>query len=254
MHNVDSVHIIVTYGERKVESSPQVLVIVGHPRVRSFNSALAHEYASGVRDSGRSVEVVQLSELTFDVSADPTLICELEPDLQRMQRTIASAEHIVFFAPGWWTTFPALLKGFIDRTLTPGFAFQYESGKPLPKKLLKGKTARIVLTMDGPVWYYRFVNRAPGLNALNRGTLWLCGIKVIGNTLFSVRAQSDTDEAEAHREGLLKRCYAIGRKDARRLKSFANDPHQPFGSMPIGESPDSAPEQEHERLRIALRG
>lgn len=234
MHNVCSDHIIVMHGAKKVEQTSQVLVIVGHPRSRSFNSALAHEYASGVRDSGRSVEVVQLSDLKFDATVDPTLVTDVEPDIKRMQEKIARAEHLVIFAPGWWTTYPAILKGFIDRTLTPGFAFQYESGKPMPRKLLKGKTARVVLTMDGPVWYYRFFNRAPGLNALNRGTLWLCGIRLVGSTLLSVRAKLDTDEAEAYREGLLKKSYALGHKDVRRLKRALPEPTEPRGVVPIG--------------------
>ncbi len=217
-----------------MDSSNQVLIIVGHPRARSFNSALAHEYASGVRDSGRSVEVVQLSDLKFDATADPTQIAELESDLRLMQEKIAAAEHLVIFAPGWWTTFPALLKGFIDRTLTPGFAFQYESGKALPTKLLKGRTARIVFTMDGPAWYYRFFNRAPGVNAMNRGTFWLCGIKVIGNTLLSVRAKSETDEAEAHREGLLRKLYALGQSDSKRLKLTEHRTSRPAGTVTVG--------------------
>ncbi len=217
-----------------MEQSAQVLIIVGHPRTRSFNSALAHEYASGVRDSGRSVEVVQLSELKFDATADPTEVTSLEPDIKRMQEKIAAAEHLVIFAPGWWTTFPALLKGFIDRTLTPGFAFQYESGKALPKKLLKGRTARLVFTMDGPAWYYRFFNRAPGVNAMNRGTFWLCGIKVIGNTLLSVRAKSETDEAEAHREGLLRKLYAIGQSDSKRLKLTEHRTSRSAGTVTVG--------------------
>jgi len=234
VHNVDSDHIIVTHGARQVDSFNQVLILVGHPRARSFNSALAHEYASGVRDSGRSVEVVQLSELQFDATADPTQVTDLEPDLTRMQEKIAKAEHLVIFAPGWWTTFPAILKGFIDRTLTPGFAFQYESGKPMPKKLLKGKTARVVLTMDGPVWYYRLFNRAPGMHAMNQGTFWLCGVKVIGNTLLSVRAKSDTDEAEAYREGLLRKAYEIGRSDSRRLKAVEREGAPATEAIPIG--------------------
>lgn len=160
---------------------------------------------------------MQLSELRFDATADPTQVTDLEPDIRLMQEKIVKADHLVIFAPGWWATFPAILKGFIDRTLTPGFAFQYESGKPMPKKLLKGKTARLVLTMDGPVWYYRLFNRAPGLHAMNQGTFWLCGLKVIGNTLLSVRSKSESDDAEAHREKLLKKVYTIGQSDAQDL-------------------------------------
>ena len=49
---------------------------------------------------------------------------------------------MVIFTPIWWGALPAKLKGLIDRTFLPGFAFQYEEGKLMPKQLLKGRTAR----------------------------------------------------------------------------------------------------------------
>ena len=64
------------------------------------------------------------------------------------------AEHIVFVYPIWWGTMPALLKGWIDRTLLPRFAFKMRKGKLQPEKFLTGKTAEIIKTSGGPRWVY----------------------------------------------------------------------------------------------------
>lgn len=69
---------------------------------------------------------------------------------------------------------PALLKGFIDRSFVPGFAFKYRRGNPLPAKLLGGRSARLITTMDAPPpWYYLVVG-APGHQAMKRATVHFC--------------------------------------------------------------------------------
>jgi len=71
---------------------------------------------------------------------------ELEPDLLEAVDKIKKADHIVWVFPMWWYGYPASMKGFIDRTFLPGITFETVKGKAIPKKLLKGKTARIILT------------------------------------------------------------------------------------------------------------
>lgn len=87
----------------------------------------------------------------------------LEPDLVQAQADITWAEHLAFVYPIWWGGIPALMKGFFDRIFLPGFAFKYREGKAFPDKLLKGKTAHLLVTMDTPPWYYKWVCRMPGL-------------------------------------------------------------------------------------------
>ncbi len=98
----------------------KVLVILGHPRSDSFCGALAQTYAEGARAAGVTVERLDLVDLAFD----PSVRCpapedqNLEPDLLRAQSLLRWADHLVFVYPAWWGTFPALLKGFLDRALS----------------------------------------------------------------------------------------------------------------------------------------
>jgi len=156
-----------------------VLVFLGHPDRHSFCGALADAYAQGAEAAGRCVRVLRLGELQFD----PILwngygrIQELEPDLVQAQELIRWAKHLVFVYPVWWGVMPALMKGFFDRTLLPGFGFSFHENSPFQDKLLGGRTARLLVTMDTPSWYYRWVYRRPGHNAMMRTILGFCGIR-----------------------------------------------------------------------------
>lgn len=165
----------------------KILVILGHPRGESFNGALAQAYLEGASEAGAEVRQLKLGDLSFDpnlhvgsgarfgeAKAQP-----LEPDLLRAQADIAWAEHLVFVYPSWWGTLPALLKGFIDRSFTPSFAFKYHQGKTLPEQLLKGKTAHLVVTMDTPSWWNRWVYRWGGHNTMRHAILGFCGIRQV---------------------------------------------------------------------------
>lgn len=73
---------------------------------------------------------------------------------------------------------PALLKGFFDRVLLPGFAFKYRDYPPFWDKLLKGKAARLIVTMYTPPCNFRFVFRRSGHNAMKRTIVGFCGASV----------------------------------------------------------------------------
>ncbi len=164
-----------------------ILIINAHPDKESFCFALAESYKIGAYTSGAQVKLVHLIDLKFNpiLSFGYRKISELEPDLVQIQQDILWANHLVFVYPNWWATFPALLKGFIDRVFVPGFAFKYRENAPLWDKLLKGKTARLIVTMDTPKWFYWLINRSPGHNAMKIGVLEFCGIKPVKITVFS---------------------------------------------------------------------
>jgi len=98
---------------------------------------------------------------------------------------IKKANHIVWIFPMWWNGLPALLKGFIDRTFLPGIAFEFVPGKSIPIKLMKGKSARIIITSDTPSWYNRLVMRSPAINQFKKGTLNFCGFSPVKVTYIS---------------------------------------------------------------------
>lgn len=170
-----------------------ILVILGHPDTNSFCSSLAKVYVDSAKLSGSDVRELKLSELEFD----PILwqgykkIQELEPDLVKAQEFIQWSTHIVFVYPNWWGSMPALMKGFFDRVFLPGFAFKSRENYPFWDKLLSGRTAHLMVTMDTPPWYYRWVYHQPGHNQMKKAILGFSGIKVVEISEFApIRASS----------------------------------------------------------------
>jgi putative NADPH-quinone reductase len=177
----------------------RILVIDAHPRAASFGAALAAAYADEAAAAGSQVDRLVLRDLVFDpilrsgyASPQP-----LEPDLQHAQDLIRTAEHLVFVYPVWWGASPALLKGFLDRTLLPGFAFRYHPAGKGWDKLLAGRSARVINTMDWPPLAYHLVLGAPAHKAMGRATLGFCGVKPVrftdvGSVKGSTPAQRET--------------------------------------------------------------
>ena len=131
--------------------TPNLLVLNGNPKPDSLCHALAREYARSA-EQGAPRHPASRGGLAFapDLHHGYDEAQPLEPDLQAVQQSLAQAHHLVIVAPVWWGHLPARLKGLLDRTLLPGFAFRYQPGRRT-QRLLAGKTARLLLTMDSPL-------------------------------------------------------------------------------------------------------
>ncbi|VVP00428.1 NAD(P)H-dependent oxidoreductase [Pseudomonas fluorescens] len=188
----------------------RILLILGHPSTTSFCAALAERYAKSALDAGHEVRQLRLGEMVFDpVLRDGYQQTQtLEDDLNAAQSDILWAEHLTLVYPIWWGGIPALLKGFFDRVLLPGFAFKYREGKAFPDKLLNGRTAHLLVTMDTPPWYYRLIYRMPGLHEVRKTTLQFCGIKPLRTLTFGPVLGS-TDQ---QRRSWLQQAQAIARR------------------------------------------
>lgn len=164
----------------------RILVILGHPDSNSFCGAMANAYVEGANAAGSEVRMIAVGDLSFDpvLHKGYNAIQALEPDLVAARESIMWAEHIVFVYPIWWGAMPALLKGFIDRIFLPGFAFKYREGSQLWDRLLAGRSAHLLVTMDTPAWFYRWVYRMPGHNQMKRTILEFSGIKPVAITSF----------------------------------------------------------------------
>ncbi|MFF2888704.1 NAD(P)H-dependent oxidoreductase [Paenibacillus sp. NPDC057967] len=158
-----------------------ILVINGHPDPKSFSSALSEAYIAGAEANGAQVRYLDLSKLSFNpiLQYGYRQRTELEPELLEAQELIRWAHHLVFVYPTWWGAMPALLKGFIDRVFLPGFAFKYRQNSQLWDKLLSGRTAHLIVTMDTPSWYNRWIYGHAGHNVMKRNILEFCGIKPV---------------------------------------------------------------------------
>lgn len=190
----------------------KILIINGHPDQDSFITALAEVYAKGARaQAGAEVEVLHLAALEFDLilKYGYKKRTELEPDLLHAQELLKAADHTVWLYPTWWGGMPALLKGFIDRVFLPGFSFKYRDNSPFWDKLMKGKTARVITTMDAPVWYYRLAYSNAGHKVIKRIILGFCGFKVKFLTMGNLKNSTDKQ-----RQKWLKKAEKLGFSEA----------------------------------------
>lgn len=190
----------------------RIAIVLGSPEGESLGRTLAQDYQRAATQAGAQVRVIDLAALSFDphLVGGLTHPQPLEPDLAESQGDLAWAEHLVFVYPNWWGSYPARLKGFVDRVFLPGFAFQYQKGTPLPLQLLKGKTARLIVTMDGPSWWFRWVQGAGGTKALVHSILGFCGVKTRGVYHADTLRPRASAPVERHRA----RVGALGRRDA----------------------------------------
>jgi len=159
----------------------KILIINGHPDKESFNFGIAAAYKKGAIASGAEVKEIIVRELNFNPNLQfgYSKRTDLEKDLLEAQEKIKWAEHLVWIYPVWWGSLPAILKGFIDRTFLPGFAYQKRENSVWWDKLLENKSARIISTLDQPAWYYWLVYREPSHNAMKKLTLEFCGISPV---------------------------------------------------------------------------
>ena len=186
-----------------------ILILNAHPNRDSFCNALAESYRSGAESSSADVKLINLIDLDFDpiLKSTNSQDTQLEPDILKVQEKISKADHLVFVYPNWWGTYPALLKGFFDRVFTSGFAFRYRKNNNLPEKLLTGKSARVIVTMDTPLWYYSIGYKKPGHNSIKRSVLGLCGISPVKFTAFSPIRHSE----KTQRMKWLKKVEMLGK-------------------------------------------
>jgi putative NADPH-quinone reductase len=190
--------------------SRNILIIDGHPDIRPerFLHALAAAYAGGARAAGHTVRLINVGELDPQTLRGGEEFTSGSPDaaLQKCQQDVAWAQHIVILFPLWLGDMPGQLKIFLEQLLRPGFAFAAAKGKGLPRRLLRGKTARIIVTMGMPAFFYRWYFRAHSVKNLQRNILAFCGIEPARVTLVGmVEGMSDKQ-----RQGWLQKLVKFG--------------------------------------------
>lgn len=187
----------------------KILVIHAHPYDSSYNRALAETYIKSAKEAGAAIEEIFVTKLQFKQTLEfgYTKRTELEPDLVQAWEKIKRADHIVVVSPIWWGGIPGPLKSFFDRLFLPGMAFKYRENSPLWDKLLTGKTAHLILTMDTPTWYFALVYFNSGIVQLKKNILGFCGIKTTKTTIISPIRNS----SQEFRNKWLKKVEALGK-------------------------------------------
>ena len=190
----------------------RILIIDGHPdpNAERYVHALSKAYFDGAKSNGHEVRSIIVSELDFPLlraSADYQSGTPPET-IVRCQQNVLWADHVVILFPLWLGSMPALLKGFLEQILRPGFAFEHSEGLGLPRRLLSGKTARIIVTMGMPSLFYRWYFRSHSLKSLQRNILRFSGFRPVRASIVGMVESM----SQAGRGEWLDRVQELGRR------------------------------------------
>lgn len=187
----------------------RILILIGNPARKriSFCEALGRAYAEGAKEGGHTVRLIKIADLSFD----PILHegyhgqQEAEQDILLLRQYMLECDHWVIVYPLWQFMIPALLKGFFERCLTQGFAYDLSGAKAIP--LLKGKSARLVQTMGMPAFAYKWIFGRHAIKSLI-SILHFIGLGSIRTTYCGL-VENPSDK---RREGYLLEMRALGKK------------------------------------------
>jgi putative NADPH-quinone reductase len=175
----------------------RIVIIQGHPDSNGshYCNALADAYAAGARREGHEVHVIDVAHLKFPLLQSQEQFRREPPceAIREAQEAIRWADHLVFCFPLWLGSLPAILKGFLEQAFREGFAMQTRSDGRGWTRMLKGKSARIVVTMGMPAFFYRWYFGAHGLKSLEQSILKFAGIGPIRESLIGLVESRGTE-------------------------------------------------------------
>jgi len=176
----------------------RILVLDGHPDPRGehFVHGLATAYRESAQAAGHEVRTLAIASLAFPLLRSPDEFQHgMAPaSIAAAQADIEWANHLAIFYPLWLGSMPALTKAFFEQALRPGFAFGPAKGRGLPQQKLKGRSARVVVTMGMPTYFYKWFYRAHSLKSFERNILHFCGIRPVRATVIGMVEERATRE------------------------------------------------------------
>ena len=177
-----------------------VLVVVAHPNVQSFNRAIAETAVLTLQRNGHNVRFHDLYEERFDpVLSDEEILKDafLQTAIERHCAEVASADGFVIVHPNWWGQPPAILKGWIDRLFRPGVAYEFQegdTGEGVPIGLLKANAA-IVFNTSNTSKEREMEAFGDPLEILWKNCIFdLCGVKNFYRKMFGIIVTSTPEQ------------------------------------------------------------
>ncbi len=163
----------------------KVVIVFNHPYEGSFCNAILQSVTNGLSKGNNQIELIHLDKDNFNpvmTAGDLKAFRDkkpIDPKVIEYSNKIKNADHLVFIFPIWWELMPALTKGFIDKVIFPGIAYDYTNTnntrmKPLWNNL-KGVT--MITTMNTPKWLYWLLFGNAIKKAMIMGTFWKIGFK-----------------------------------------------------------------------------
>jgi len=182
------------------ERNMQISIILAHPDPGSFNYAIAHMASDTLAARGHDVILHDLYKEKFDPLL-PVNECardaKLPPLIKKHCEEIASADGIIIVHPNWWGQPPAILKGWVDRVIRPGVAYEFlegDSGEGVPRGLLKAKQAVVYNTSNTKTRREREVFGDPLQTIWKNCIFGLCGVQKFHRRMFNVVATSSDEQ------------------------------------------------------------
>jgi putative NADPH-quinone reductase len=181
----------------------KTLMILGHPKPRSFNHGLAEAVREELRQNGHQVWFHDLYAEGFDpvmpaaeLERDPML----PPLIRQHAEEVVQADGIVVIHPNWWSQPPAIVRGWTDRVLRAGHAYQFVpdgQGGARPVGLLKARVALVINTANTPQAKEEQLYGDPLQTIWCRVVFALCGVPSIRRLTFSPVITSTSEQREA---------------------------------------------------------
>jgi putative NADPH-quinone reductase len=194
--------------------SKKILVIDGHPDPKGphFVHELADFYRKGAKEGGHTVRLLRVGELRFPLIRNHTayLYGKVPESIRAAQKAIVWADHVAVLYPLWLGTVPAKLKGFLEQVMRPGFGFAGHEPGGMPRRLLTGRSARIIVTRGMPELFEEVDRSERSIQSVAGDVLGLCGVRpvrvtVLGGADTLTPAQHDKARFDMRRLGLLAR-------------------------------------------------
>ncbi|MDR2542993.1 MAG: NAD(P)H-dependent oxidoreductase [Treponema sp.] len=161
----------------------QFLIIESHPYRESFNTNAAAMIRKVLTGKGHTVETIDLINDKFDpvmYTDDLKLWSKgktTDKLVEKYKKMITNADMLVILFPVWWGNMPAILKGFWDKVLLPGWAYTLAEDGSL-SGLITGKKAVVITTMSVPSVFFNDYLQNPVRGAFIKNTLEVCGFEV----------------------------------------------------------------------------
>ncbi|KRF06772.1 NAD(P)H dehydrogenase [Paenibacillus sp. Soil766] len=184
------------------------LIVYAHPRKESFNHAIMETTVQSLRQKGHEVNVRDLYAMEFQpVISSSEILGSVGEEIKKEQEYLIWADVITFIYPIWWTGLPAIVKGYIERVFSYGFAYRYVNGEQ--KGLLKGKKAIIINTQGKSHSQYAASGMDKALILTSDiGIFEYCGLEVLNHVIFESVPSSEeatrTDWLEQIKEKVNK--------------------------------------------------
>jgi len=178
----------------------KISVILAHPDPASLNHAIAHAAVETLRENNHEVCCHDLYAERFDPILEAREIpagVPLTASIALHCKEISQADGIVIVHPNWWGQPPAILKGWIDRVIRPGVAYEFEegdSGEGTPKGLLKARAALVFNTSNTPAQREEQVFGDPLESLWKSCVFGLCGIQLFERKMFRVIVTSTEEQ------------------------------------------------------------